>query len=511
MSTSNLRTFIHRLSLPILLFIVILSRLPFQSQEPFGWDSCNYILAIESYRPLEDMPHFPGYFYPVMAVKALNIFVNNPHKSLLLYTLLMSVIVVLLLYYFARSKIAPLLGLGHGDASNFAFAAALLTTFNPFTWFFGEISLLYINGAAAGIVAVWAILSEKRTMWKWVFSAGLIAFLSGIRLEAVFLIFLWFREAIRHRLPIRFWLFSVIAAVAGISLWIVPTAILAGSWEIWLERGFYTLSEIRQKVINEQGGTVLFLLKSLLRMFYWIVLATGAGILLIVFRSGTTIVTLKTLPARFKQIILWWVVPVIVIVLAGHPRAGYLMIIQPALSLVIAAILIKAQSGLLSVRKGLPVIIVLSILYFIVPVVAGNNLLQRIPYTASRIQQNDNHLFSIRQQVQEHISNFTTALIFYDGTTYLWRAAMLDFPEIPVYQVWSVGEKRAVVLGVNRKERDLVPINAQEGLVSFQENIEQLIIFGECKLSQFQEDFPGFVKKAEFLTEYGSYFTAGKR
>ena len=71
------------LAAAILFAVSLAIRVPFRSHFAYHWDSAQFALAIEHFDVSLSLPHRPGYFLFIMLGRIANLFVGNPHTSLM--------------------------------------------------------------------------------------------------------------------------------------------------------------------------------------------------------------------------------------------------------------------------------------------------------------------------------------------------------------------------------------------------------------------------------------------
>lgn len=262
----------------ILTALTLLSRLPFIASQPYGWDAYNYCLAVERFSPQEDMAHFPGYFNFVLPVKALFAVFGDAHIALLAWSVFASVLLAVVAYRFASGVGASLAGIADADRKLFAAITAALLVFNPLVWMYSEVALGYINGAWAGVLGVWAILSPKRSAWSWIWPLLLIGWLAGFRLEAGAMVFLWMYRARSAKIPAPLWYSAFVGGIFGVLLWLLPTVYIAGSWTVYMQRGWDLLAGSASRYVLEQGAVFSSAVVHALRAAGLLVALAGGGI-----------------------------------------------------------------------------------------------------------------------------------------------------------------------------------------------------------------------------------------
>src|SRR5437867_1469567 len=92
----------NRLIAAGLFLLAIVTRIPFQSQILYHWDSVNFALGTQRFdiRPQFEQPHPPGYIVYVGCAAVLNVLTHDPQTSYVWLSILASGVAVVLLFYF---------------------------------------------------------------------------------------------------------------------------------------------------------------------------------------------------------------------------------------------------------------------------------------------------------------------------------------------------------------------------------------------------------------------------
>ena len=85
--------------------IALALRIPLRSHFAYFWDSAQFALAIEHYDLAASLPHPPGYFLYVMLGRALNLFIQEPHTTLVWLSIFAGSILPALSYLLGAAKI----------------------------------------------------------------------------------------------------------------------------------------------------------------------------------------------------------------------------------------------------------------------------------------------------------------------------------------------------------------------------------------------------------------------
>ncbi|MBZ0286001.1 MAG: glycosyltransferase family 39 protein, partial [Anaerolineae bacterium] len=118
--------------IPIILFLVtLLTRLPFQSQYLYHWDSVNMAYGIIEFNVLEGAPHIPGYIVYIALAQVVNGLFHDPQTTMVAISMVSSGLAVVAMYFLGRTLFNPVTGV----------IAALFVMTSPMVWFYGEIAL----------------------------------------------------------------------------------------------------------------------------------------------------------------------------------------------------------------------------------------------------------------------------------------------------------------------------------------------------------------------------------
>jgi hypothetical protein len=197
------------------LFILSLGlRIPFRSALAYHWDSAQFALAIREYNVALSQPHAPGYFLYVMLGRLVNVFVGDPHASLVWISVVAGAMLAALGFLLGTA----MFGRGCGLA-----AGAILAT-SPLCWFHSEVALTNIVDSMLVTATVLACLLAIRRggTWSDVTALSLLfAATAGVRQQSAPML-----------LPVWLYAFSRFPAprwpkfVAGVTL----TALLCVAW-----------------------------------------------------------------------------------------------------------------------------------------------------------------------------------------------------------------------------------------------------------------------------------------
>lgn len=474
------------------------------------------------------MAHFPGYFPYIMGAKLIDFIIQQPHLSLVTWSIIVSVVSVVLLYKISLNDISNLLKIQESQKNFFALSVSALTVFNPFAWYYGELALGYINGLIAGVCILYSILKINKSRYFLFLSAFLIGLFIGMRLEISLLVLPLIYYAFRNKISLKLLVTSGLFLLAGLASWIVPTASFAGSFEIWIQRGLDTFSQSHTEGIVATSGLVKYYLFNIFKVAGSLVFLAGIGVILFIISPFKSIRSWRSLSGTLKFLVVLWIIPGAVLFSLGYVQPGYMMFTQPVLSILVIALLFYNHSGtvytdknsILSLNKPtitrllISGILLVQILYFVLPLPASFAGVRGLPYTAQRIRMNEKQVETARSVVEDLNPDADTAMLFYHELPYAWRASMVHFPGIKVYQVLKFEEGTGVVEGYRKHERDILKIGEKpsgSNLLDFPDSIERLFIFGDSNTNHFVIDFPDFVAETKIPLNNGKFIIAVRR
>ncbi len=437
-------TAFYRYGIWLLLLITLVSRLPYVAAEPYGWESFNFIMAVDGWHPGEDMPHFPGYLNHVLVLQALRLLIQGAALDVLhAASLLQTLLAIFLLHWFARGPLAERIGLNLQEAELFALLAAVLMAFNPLLWFYSEIGLSYSASAVISILGAWLVLWDKRSLWYWSIAAFFIGWMGGWRPESLLLIPLLVWGMKKDYARSSHMLTSLAALLIGILLWFLPAAIASGQGVEYLARG------IRDFEIGRFHTTTRSLLYQLSHSGIYLLLAIGFAPVALLPRLHVLWAAWRDQDSYIRSFFLaWTILPVIALVVLFHD--GYFLLLVPALTLIAALMLVFAARSSWQAWSATGVVLLLSLLWFTHP---WQVYAITPPCTASSIKANDRNLGEWRDAIISLDPEGEAALVFFDGS-YSSRAAMVDFPTLNTIQVRNISSANLqITIAQHERER----------------------------------------------------------
>ena len=161
------------LSAPLALFtLTVLTRLPFQSQYLYHWDSVNFALAIERFDLRSEQPHPPGYLLYVWLCRWLNRVMGDPQLTMVAISIVGSALAVAALYFLGSAMFSRKVGL----------IGAVFLMSSPLFWFYGEIALPHAFDAFFVILSAWLAYRVQEGEFRlWPVATMVLAMAGGLR------------------------------------------------------------------------------------------------------------------------------------------------------------------------------------------------------------------------------------------------------------------------------------------------------------------------------------------
>ncbi|MCB9451252.1 MAG: glycosyltransferase family 39 protein [Anaerolineaceae bacterium] len=214
---------IHWLALGLFV-ITILTRLPFQSQYLYHWDSVNMAFGIREYNVLAGAPQFPGYIVYVALGQVLNPVFGEPQATMLFISILSSGLSVVVLFYLGRAMFNTVTGI----------IAAVFLIASPLFWFYGEIALPHTLDMFTVLLAVYLFyqIMNGQTRWLW-WATVYLALVGGFRQQTLLflgplLLFASYRLGI-----VRLIQMAVLGAVTTM-IWFLPLMAYSGGFQTYM-------------------------------------------------------------------------------------------------------------------------------------------------------------------------------------------------------------------------------------------------------------------------------------
>jgi hypothetical protein len=210
-----------------LFVLTVLTRLPFQSQYLYHWDSVNMAFGMMDFDVLDGAPQFPGYIVYIVLAQALNSLVNDHQTTMLIIGIISSGLAVVAMFYLGRDMFNPTTGL----------IAALFIMTSPLVWFYGEIALPHTMDLFCIILSAWLLyrIMEGEHHWSWlILTAVFLALVGGFRQQDLLFLGPLILFAIYRIGIVKFIAFGITGVVISLS-WFLPLIQLSGGLKAYME------------------------------------------------------------------------------------------------------------------------------------------------------------------------------------------------------------------------------------------------------------------------------------
>jgi hypothetical protein len=414
------------MKIPLLLFVItIISRIPFTSKLLYHMDSGHFALALEKYDVTVHQPHPPGYFLYIMLGRLVNLFIKDANSTFIFISILFSGLTVVAVYYLGREMFTKRSGI----------IAALVAMTSPNLWFHGEVALTYAVEAFFSVMIAflcWKIYKgEHKYIWL---SAILLGIAGGIRQNTmIFLLPLWLFSI--KGVNIRKIIASFGLLVITCILWFIPMLSMTGGWtayrdafeELWL----FNTGHIS---VFEKGWSSFKIFFS--SFFKFTMYSIGAGILILSL-TAYSLIRNKRLKLIEKYKLLFfslWILPSVFfyLLIFIHPsNPGYVLIFQPALSILIAISIEYIGTELKQLTRKDFINIIASV---IIIINTGIFFFLSDPTTYREIRIHDRDLAIILDGIKTFNPD-QTAIFIPPYTFYSYRNIMYYLPEYRVYDM----------------------------------------------------------------------------
>lgn len=329
--------------LSILALITLSIRVPLADKFLYEWDSASYALALENYSIVHEQPQAPGYILYVALSKLVNFIFHDANATLIYISIVISILTVFFVYFLSKEMFQR----------KVAISSAILLTFNPLFWFYGELSAIYIFQAFLSVLIAYLSFKAFKDKGYFIYLSALALGISGgFRLDmVVFLLPLWLFCLWYGKVSWTKIIKAILTMVMGVLIWLIPTVISTGSLGNYLK----LLS-----TISSAGSTSLLMGASLYSQLInsgltvvWSLLGLnlfGAALLLIYLfyhhedRKRKIVACLKNFKSWF--FILWIVPAFTFFFLIYIIKPGYTLVYLPALMIILGYILKRLSEDL---------------------------------------------------------------------------------------------------------------------------------------------------------------------
>jgi len=451
---------IHPLLLPVTLFLlVIITRVPFQSNLLYSMDSGHFALALEKFSVPVHQPHPPGYFLYVMLGRIFRFFTNDANQIFVSISIAFSAFAIVALYYLGKEL--------HGRSTGVLAAAIGITS--PTLWFHGEVALTYAAEAFFSTLIAflcWRTRSGKRSgLWLSAIAMGIAG---GFRQDTpIFLFPLWLYST--KDLPLREIALSFgLMALASLS-WFIPMLHMTGGWDAYY-------GAFRELWTNNAGNFTVFgngwpaLKLYSATLFRFVVYGVGIWIfpLVLAFYALIRQRRVGSLDRARSLFLSLWALPAILFYLLVflHPaNPGYSLIFMPVIFIMAA---LSLEYFCTDLQRFLKKDLYPALAFLLILLNACWFFLSTSPPSYRGIRQHDRELIVMLDGIRTFPPQETAVFVAKDYVFFSFRHIMYYLPEYRVYLVdrrtASTGEARITFWGENKETKMADGIGLPEGI-----------------------------------------------
>lgn len=295
-----------------------------RSRWVYHWDGAQFALAMREFNLAISEPHAPGYFLYVMAGRLVDVFVGDPHTSLVWMSVFAGSALVVVIYALGTAMFSQRAGV----------AAALFAMTSPQIWFHSCVALTYIVNGLLVCVTVWWCWRARQRGAGWVDAIGLgvlLAVVGGVRAQTVPELLPLAAYTLWRSRPAKWFGAAAVAVAAGLC-WFVPM--------VWMSDGLTTYLESVRRVamfnapLTLAGGGAEAFAWNVYRLVFFA--ANGlmlAGVLVV--GGLLTREFRRSEHAGALRLLAWWVVPMWVsgTVVSFTRQPGFVLSWLPAMFL----------------------------------------------------------------------------------------------------------------------------------------------------------------------------------
>lgn len=337
----------------LILLTALMLRLLFISPYLEDWDSVQFALALHDFSIVKHQPHPPGYPLYVLIGKWIDLFFNDPAKSLGLFSAFLGAATTIPIFLLTKKMFDQITGI----------VAALLLMFIPVEWMLSEVALTNIPGLFFISALALLIFNSSNNYKLLLLSSFLSGLVLGVRFtEAPILITLLGIVVVKQKL--QYVLPVVGLFFLGLGVWIIPLIVVTGLNEFTATYEWIAKYIVNHDSLLGQSSPVSFLPERLKALWYLLKVSYTKYFIILGFLSILLIFTQKSFRYQWRYIFLtaWllsYLLPLIFIYNLEVPR--YTLPLSAPLSIIITSILINIAKRKLLL---LPIFISLALVLF---------------------------------------------------------------------------------------------------------------------------------------------------
>jgi hypothetical protein len=414
------------IALTLFLFAFI-SRLPYQSQILYHWDSVNFAAAISQFDLANESPHPPGYIVYVWFTQAVNLFTNNPQVTMVSISIVSSALASVTLFFLGKAMFNRTVGI----------IAGLFLATSPMFWFYGEIALPHTLDTLFVITSAWLLYLTMRGEDRYLYPAVLtVAVAGGLRPQTLVFLLPLVLFAIRKSGVQRIIGAGVVGGVACV-LWFVPLVTASGGFSTYMEIMGIFSQRFQESTSIFMGAGWAGIRGNLVK----VVIYTAYGLTLTIvplLAYGVGVIVKRPIKVSMEKafFLFFWMAPVLLFYIAIHMgQQGLIFVYLPALLLIAAFSLQRflwARPLLLAAGAGVIMLFNIAVFTMMAEYPFGPGTQRML--TSDTIRNSDQYFRSRIEAIEYHFEAGKTGVIAID-----WRHAEYYLPD---YMIIPLDEKK---------------------------------------------------------------------
>lgn len=262
----------------LVIFFILLTRLPFLSKYFFHWDTVQYVFGSQKYDFTLHHAHPPGYWVYVQIISLLNRIIKDYNLTIILINIICSIVASLCLMEAGRHYIDIRLGL----------IITSLFLLSPVLWLYNVVSINHMTLTMLPSVFLYYYFRKEPPHYiEYIMISLLAALWAGIRQVETFLLLPFLIVIIiRHHKPIKVFLISSLIFSSVFLFWFLPFIKAAGGWSNYsnVSKLYYTTICFDKSMLY--GASLIQHVSHFPRAFLWLVAdfgLFGLGMILLLF------------------------------------------------------------------------------------------------------------------------------------------------------------------------------------------------------------------------------------
>lgn len=458
-----------------LFLLTLASRLFFQSNIFYHWDSVNFAYAIREFNLTQEQPQPPGYIVYVWLCRLIDSVLGDAQTTMVSLSVLSSALAVVGLYYLGQTMFEWRVGV----------VAALFLMTSPLFWFYSEIALPHTLDTLLIIVAAWWLYETMQGKLQYLFPAVIIlAVAGGIRQQTLVflgpLILLALRKVGWRRLLLAGLLGGLLCLI-----WFVPLMVLSGGISDYLQiTGAFT-ERFQRTTSILMGAGWPGVQRNLIKLGLYTPYAWGAALIPAVFWAGR-LLRRREIPQGWEKMafLALWVLPALLFYALIHMGQQGLVFVF------LSALLLWSATGLVSLLAQRPQALVAATAILVTLNVAVFCFAPEYPLGPERQRLltretlvNSDHFYQDRfEAIKQHFPHESSLILAAN-----WHHVEYYLPEY-AHLPFNIGSKWDHDAGVPANERPQV-INANPTSFGLSSNAQgqTIVIVFDPELNIFNE------------------------